>query len=85
MACSVVYLDAPSRGQIQIAKALHLHFGFLSIFSNYSVVLIVMEGCQGMIYLSSKDSPSMVKVTTHEVQSKTSENEENRFIPSNIT
>ena len=37
-----------------------------------------------MIHLSSKDSPSMVKVTTHEVQFTTSENKENHSIPSNI-
>ena len=37
-----------------------------------------------MTHLSSKDSPSMVKVTTHEVQSTTGENEENHSIPSNI-
>ena len=37
-----------------------------------------------MTHLSSKDSPSMVKVTTREVQFTTGENEENHLIPSNI-
>ena len=37
-----------------------------------------------MTHLSSKDLPSMVKVTTHEVQFTTGENKENHSIPSNI-
>ena len=37
-----------------------------------------------MTHLSSKDSPSLGKVTTREVQFTTSENKENHSIPSNI-
>ena len=37
-----------------------------------------------MIYLSSKDASSMVKVIIHEIQFTTRENKENRSIPSNI-
>ena len=84
MACSVACSGAPSRGWIYTEKALHLHFRLLSICSNCSVVLIVIGGCRGIIHLSSKDSPSMVKVTTHEVQFTTSENQENYSIPSKI-
>ena len=72
MACSVAYSGAPSRGQIYTAKALHLHLRLLSICSNCSVVLIVIKGRRGVTHLSSRDSPSMVKVTIHEVQSATS-------------
>ena len=75
---------APSRGWMCTAKALNLHFGLLSICANRSLVLIVIGGHGSMTYLSSKDSPSMVKVTNHKVQFKTCENEENHSIPSNI-
>ena len=44
MACSIACSGAPSRGQMQIVKALHLHLGLLSICSNCSAVLIVMGG-----------------------------------------
>ena len=37
-----------------------------------------------MIHLSSKDSPSMVKVTIHEIQFTIGENKENHSIASNI-
>ena len=84
MACSVTCSGAPSKGWMYTAKALHLHFGLLSICSNCSAVLIVIGGHQGMIHLSSKDSPSMAKVTTHKVQYTTNENKENHSIPSNI-
>ena len=84
MACNVGCSGAPSRGWMYTVKALCFHFGLLSICSNCSKVLIVIRGCQGMIYISSKDSPSMVKVTTREVQFTTSENDKNYSIPSNI-
>ena len=64
MACSVACSGAPSRGRMYTVKALCLHFGLLSICSNCSAVLNVMGGHQGMTNLSTKDSPSMVKVTT---------------------
>ena len=63
MACCVACSGAPSRGWMYTAKALCLHLGLLSICSNCSVVLIVIGGHQSMTHLSSKDSPSMVKVT----------------------
>ena len=84
MACSVACLGAPSKRWMYTEKALYLHLELLSICSNCSAVLIVIGACQGMTHLSSKDLPSMVKVTTHEFQSTTSENEENHSIPSNI-
>ena len=84
MACSVACSGAPSRGQMYIGKALHLHLGLLSICSNYSMVLIIIGGCQGMIHLSSKDSQSMVKVMIYEIQFTTGENKENHSILSNI-
>ena len=84
MAFSVVCSGAPSRGWMYTAKDLHLHLGSLSICSKCSVVLIVMGGHQGMIHLSSKDSPSMVKVTIREVQFTMGENKENHSIPNNI-
>ena len=84
MACSVACSGSPSRGQIYTAKALHLHLGLLSICSNYSVVLTVIGGCQGVTHLSSKDLPSMAKVTTYEVQSTTGDKKEDHSIPSNI-
>ena len=71
MACSIACLGAPSRGWMYTAKALCLHLGSLSICSNCSAVLIVIGGYEGVTHLSSKDSPSMVKVTTREGQFKT--------------
>ena len=84
MACSVACSGAPSTGRMCTVKALHLHLGLISICSNCSMVLIVIGGYQGMINLSSKDSLSMIKVKTCEVQSTTSANKENHSIPSNI-
>ena len=80
MASNVICSGAPSRGRIYREKAMHLHLGLLSIRSNCSAVLIVIRGHQSMIHVSSKDSPSMVKVTTHEVQFTTGENKEDNSI-----
>ena len=84
MACSVACLGAPSKGRMYIAKALHLHMGSLSICLNCSAVLIVIGGHPGMTHLSSKYSPSMVKVKIYEMQFTTGENKENYSITSNI-
>ena len=67
MACSIGCSGALSRGQMYTVKALYLHLGLLSIYSNCSTMPIVVGRHRGVTHLSSKDSPAMVKVTIHEV------------------